>query len=71
MKERYRLSLRRKNVYYAFDNTTRTFESLKTKKPRQVCNLSGLFVPLKTSAPHKLPGNVGMVMLMKMEDGNM
>ena len=31
MKERYRLFLRRKNVYYAFDNTTRTFESLKTK----------------------------------------
>lgn len=31
MKERYRLFLRRKSVYYAFDNTTRTFESLKTK----------------------------------------
>ena len=27
MKERYRLFLRRKSVYYAFDNTTRTFES--------------------------------------------
>jgi integrase len=31
MKERYRLFLRRKSVYYAFDNTTRNFESLKTK----------------------------------------
>ncbi len=31
MKERYRLFLRRKSVYYAFDNTTKTFESLKTK----------------------------------------
>ena len=31
MKLRYRLFLRRKSVYYAFDNTTKTFESLKTK----------------------------------------
>jgi integrase len=31
MKERYRLFLRRKSVYYAFDTTTKTFESLKTK----------------------------------------
>ena len=31
MKNRYRLFLRRKSVYYAFDNTTKTFESLKTK----------------------------------------
>jgi hypothetical protein len=31
MKERYRLFLRRKSVYYAFDNTTKTFQSLKTK----------------------------------------
>jgi hypothetical protein len=31
MKERNRLFLRRKSVYYAFDNTTKTFESLKTK----------------------------------------
>jgi len=31
MKERYRLFLRRKSVYYAFDNTTKTFECLKTK----------------------------------------
>ncbi len=30
MKERYRLFLRRKSVYYAFDNTTKTFQSLKT-----------------------------------------
>src|SRR5258705_3295575 len=31
MKERYRLFLRRKSVYYAFDNITKNFESLKTK----------------------------------------
>ena len=31
MKLRYRLFLRRKSVYYAFDNTTKTFQSLKTK----------------------------------------
>jgi integrase len=31
MKERYRLFLRRQSVYYAFDNTTKTFQSLKTK----------------------------------------
>ena len=31
MKNRYRLFLRRKSVYYAFDNKTKTFESLKTK----------------------------------------
>ena len=31
MKERYRLFLRRKSVYYAFDNATKTFQSLKTK----------------------------------------
>jgi len=31
MKARYRLFLRRKSVYYAFDDTTKTFTSLKTK----------------------------------------
>ena len=31
MNERYRLFLRRKSVYYAFDNLTDIFESLKTK----------------------------------------
>ncbi len=30
MKDRYRLFLRRKSVYYAFDNTSKTFQSLKT-----------------------------------------
>lgn len=30
MKDRYRLFLRRRSVYYAFDNTTKTFQSLKT-----------------------------------------
>ena len=37
MKLRYRLFLRRKSVYYAFDDTTKTFTSLKTKdKPRPI-----------------------------------
>ena len=31
MKERYRLFLCRKSVYYAFENTNKTFQSLKTK----------------------------------------
>jgi len=31
MKEWYRLFLRRKSVYDAFDHTTKTFQSLKTK----------------------------------------
>jgi hypothetical protein len=31
IKLRYRLFLRRKSVYYAFDDTTKTFTSLKTK----------------------------------------
>lgn len=31
MKPRYRLFLRRKSIYYAFDNTTKRFSSLKTK----------------------------------------
>jgi integrase len=31
MKNRYRLFLRRKSVYYAFDDTTKKFESLKTR----------------------------------------
>jgi hypothetical protein len=39
MKNRYRLFLRRKSVYYAFDNTTKTFESLKTKDKAQATRL--------------------------------
>ena len=39
MKERYRLFLRRKSVYYAFDNTTKTFESLKTKDKTEATRL--------------------------------
>lgn len=35
MKNRYRLFLRRKSVYYAFDDTTKKFESLKTKDKTQ------------------------------------
>jgi integrase len=31
MKDRYRLFLRRKSIYYAFDDTTKNFHSLKTK----------------------------------------
>jgi hypothetical protein len=33
MKLRYRLFLRRKSVYYAFDDATETFASLKTNAP--------------------------------------
>lgn len=39
MKTRYRLFLRRKSVYYAFDNTTKTFESLKTKNKAEATRL--------------------------------
>jgi hypothetical protein len=35
MKMRYRLFLRRKSVYYAFDDATKTFTSLKTKDKAQ------------------------------------
>jgi len=31
MKLRYRLFLRRKSVYYAFDDTTKTFTGLKNR----------------------------------------
>jgi hypothetical protein len=31
MKERYRLFLRRKSVYYAFDNSTKKFQSLNSR----------------------------------------
>jgi len=39
MKDRYRLFLRRKSVYYAFDSVTKTFESLKTKDKSQAKRL--------------------------------
>jgi integrase len=39
MKARYRLFLRRKSVYYAFDNTNRTFTSLKTKDKAEATRL--------------------------------
>jgi hypothetical protein len=39
MKECYRLFLRRKSVYYAFDNTTRSFESLETKDRAEATRL--------------------------------
>jgi integrase len=39
MNTRYRLFLRRKSVYYAFDNTTKTFESLKTKDKAEATRL--------------------------------
>jgi hypothetical protein len=35
MKARYRLFLRRKSVYYAFDTTTRKFQSLETKDRKE------------------------------------
>jgi len=39
MKERYRLFLLRKSVYYAFDNTTKTFQSSKVR-PVGTCHNS-------------------------------
>ncbi|MEY2410867.1 MAG: hypothetical protein QOF48_3537 [Verrucomicrobiota bacterium] len=36
---RYRLFLRRRSVYYAFDNVSKTFESLKTKDKVQAARL--------------------------------
>ncbi len=36
MKTRYRLFLRRKSVYYAFGDSTKTFTSLKTKDHAEV-----------------------------------
>jgi integrase len=39
MKLRYRLFLRRKSVYYAFDDTTKTFTSLKTKDKTEAARL--------------------------------
>ena len=39
MKTRYRLFLRRKSVYYAFDNTTKTFTTLKTKDKVEAARL--------------------------------
>jgi integrase len=39
MKLRYRLFLRRKSVYYAFDDTTKTFSSLKTKNKAEANRL--------------------------------
>jgi hypothetical protein len=39
MKEHYRLFLRRKSVYYAFDKTTKHFESLKTKDRAEATRL--------------------------------
>lgn len=39
MKTRYRLFLRRKSVYYAFDDTTKTFTSLKTKDKAEAVRL--------------------------------
>lgn len=39
MKARYRLFLRRKSVYYAFDNSTKKFQSLNTKDPDEAARL--------------------------------
>src|SRR5437667_12600034 len=39
MKARYRLFLRRKSVYYAFDNTTETSESLATRDKVEAARL--------------------------------
>ena len=40
MKARYRLFLRRKSVYYAFDTTTRKFQSLETKDRQEAARLT-------------------------------
>ena len=43
MNQRYRLFLRRKSVYYAFDNTTKNLQSLKTRdKAEASCLLVAL-----------------------------
>jgi integrase len=39
MKQRYRLFLRRKSVYYAFDTQTKLFESLKTRDKAEATRL--------------------------------
>ncbi len=39
MKLRYRLFLRRKSVYFAFDDTTKPFTSLKTKDKAEATRL--------------------------------
>ena len=55
MKERYRLFLRRKSVYYAFDNTTKTFESLKTKDKAEASRLTvALYVRNSDKHPDRL-----------------
>ena len=70
MKLRYRLFLRRKSVYYAFDDTTKTFTSLKTKDKAEAArllvalneagkqpamNLSLDAVSRKTGSPQNIP----------------
>ena len=40
MKARYRLFLRRKSVFYAFDTTTRRFQSLETKDRKEAERLT-------------------------------
>jgi hypothetical protein len=39
MKDRYRLFLRRKSVYYAFDNNTRKFQSLQARDKKESTRL--------------------------------
>lgn len=39
MKQRYRIFLRRKSVYYAFDTQTKTYESLKTRDKAEATRL--------------------------------
>ena len=55
MKDRYRLFLRRKSVYYAFDNTTKTFESLKTKDRAEATRLLPKTFFEELSTFHRLP----------------
>lgn len=39
MKTRYRPFVRRKSIYYAFDNTDKTFTSLKTKNKAEAARI--------------------------------
>jgi hypothetical protein len=56
MKLRYRLFLRRKSVYYAFDDTTKTFTSLKTKDKAEANLNARCLIPTKMKS-----GNVGII----------
>jgi hypothetical protein len=45
-------------------------EGVKPKSPARSATCRGFSFLSKESAPHKLPGNKGIIMLIIMEDGN-